>query len=67
MGVFQKLNDAGITIIMVTHELDIARYTKRTVILRDGKILTDEPVPDRLNAKDELRNLKQAQEAVKLA
>ena len=66
MGVFQKLNDAGITIVMVTHELDIARYTKRTVILRDGKILTDEPVRDRLNAESELRKLKQAQEAVKL-
>ena len=67
MGVFQKLNDAGITIIMVTHELDIARYTKRTVILRDGKILTDEPVRDRLNAEVELKKLRQAQEAVKLA
>ena len=67
MGVFQKLNDTGITIIMVTHELDVARYTKRTVILRDGKILTDEPVRDRLNAEHELKNLKQAQEAVKLA
>ena len=67
MGVFQKLNDAGITIVMVTHELDIARYTKRTVILRDGKIMTDEPVRDRLNAESELRKLKQAQEAVKLA
>ena len=67
MGVFQKLNDAGITIVMVTHELDIARYTKRTVILRDGKILTNEPVRDRLNAESELRKLKQAQEAVKLA
>jgi putative ABC transport system ATP-binding protein len=66
MGVFQKLNDAGITIVMVTHELDIARYTRRTVILRDGKILTDEPVRDRLNAENELRKLKQAQEAVKL-
>src|SRR5437868_14408324 len=51
MGVFQKLNESGITIVMVTNELDIARYTKRTVILRDGKILTDEPVKDRLNAE----------------
>jgi len=67
MGVFQKLNQAGITIVMVTHELDIARYTKRTVILRDGKILTDEPVRDRLIAEDELKNLRQAQAAVKLA
>ena len=40
MGVFQKLNDQGITIVMVTHELDVARFTKRMVILRDGKIVT---------------------------
>jgi len=37
------------------------------VILRDGKILTDEPVSERLNAEVELKKLKQAQEAVKLA
>ncbi|HEY2329273.1 MAG TPA: ABC transporter ATP-binding protein [Verrucomicrobiae bacterium] len=67
MGVFQKLNESGITIVMVTHELDIARYTRRMIILRDGKVLTDENVKDRLNAEQELKNLKQAQEAVKLA
>ena len=67
MGVFQKLNDQGITIVMVTHELDIARYTKRNVILRDGKILSDTPVPNRLDAGLELSRLKQAQEAIKLA
>jgi putative ABC transport system ATP-binding protein len=66
MGVFQKLNDAGITIVMVTHELDIARYTKRTVILRDGKLLTDEAVKGRLNAETELQQLRQAQAAVQL-
>jgi len=67
MGVFQKLNEQGITIVMVTHELDIANYTKRTVILRDGNILTDAPVPKRLNAEAELSRLKHAQQAVKLA
>jgi len=67
MGVFQKLNDTGITIVMVTHELDVARYTKRMVILRDGKILTDEAVRDRSNAESELRKLRLAQEAVRLA
>jgi putative ABC transport system ATP-binding protein len=67
MGVFQKLNERGITIIMVTHELDIARYTKRNVILRDGKIVTDSTVADRLNAEVELGRLKEAQHAVKLA
>jgi putative ABC transport system ATP-binding protein len=67
MGVFQKLNEQGITIVMVTHELDVARYTKRMVILRDGKILTDEKVADRLIAEKELQQLREAQQAVKLA
>jgi putative ABC transport system ATP-binding protein len=67
MGVFQKLNDQGITIIMVTHELDIARYTKRMVILRDGKIVTDEAVRNRSVADQELQRLRAAQQAVKLA
>jgi len=67
MGVFQKLNDQGITIIMVTHELDIARYTKRTVVLRDGKIVTDEPVRERLIAETELGHLRRAQQAIKLS
>src|SRR6202000_451590 len=42
MGVFQKLNDEGITIVMVTHELDIASYCKRNVIMRDGKVVSDQ-------------------------
>jgi len=67
MGVFQKLNEQGITIVMVTHELDIARYTKRNVIMRDGQILTDVGVPDRLQAQTELARLREAQQAVKLA
>ncbi|HEY5298076.1 MAG TPA: ABC transporter ATP-binding protein [Verrucomicrobiae bacterium] len=67
MGVFQKLNAQGITIIMVTHELDVARYTRRMVILRDGKIVTDELVKDRLIAETELNNLREAQQAVQLA
>jgi putative ABC transport system ATP-binding protein len=66
MGVFQKLNDQGITIIMVTHELDVARFTKRMVILRDGKIITDEAVPDRSVAEIELQRLHQEQQAVRL-
>jgi putative ABC transport system ATP-binding protein len=66
MGVFQKLNGQGITIIMVTHELDIARYTKRTVVLRDGRVVTDESVRNRLNAETELRHLQEAHQAIKL-
>ncbi len=66
MGVFQKLNDQGITIVMVTHELDIARYCKRTIIMRDGVIVRDEPVNDRLVADDELQKLRQAETVAKL-
>jgi putative ABC transport system ATP-binding protein len=67
MGVFQKLNDQGITIVMVTHELDVARFTRRMVVLRDGKIVTDEVVQNRSFAEKELLQLRAAQEAVKLA
>jgi putative ABC transport system ATP-binding protein len=66
MGVFQKLNDQGITIVMVTHELDIARYCKRNLILRDGCLVRDEPVKDRLNADEEMRKLRAAEAAAKL-
>jgi putative ABC transport system ATP-binding protein len=66
MGVFQKLNDAGITIVMVTHELDIASYTKRNVIMRDGRVVSDAPVTNRSVATAELQKLRAAQEAVQL-
>ena len=67
MGVLQTLNAAGITIVMVTHELDIASYCGRVIIMRDGKILSDEPNPDRHLAADELASLNQAERRVKLA
>jgi len=67
MGVFQKLNDQGITIVMVTHELDVAHYTKRMVVMRDGRVLSDSKVADRLNAENELSKLHQEQTAVNLA
>jgi putative ABC transport system ATP-binding protein len=66
MGVFQKLNDQGITVVMVTHELDIARYTRRNLIMRDGRVVSDVPVTGRLNAETELRRLRDAQQAVQL-
>lgn len=66
MGVFQKLNDQGITIVMVTHELDIASYCKRNLILRDGVVVRDEPTRDRHIAEEEMAKLKQAETAAKL-
>jgi len=66
MGVFQQLNDQGISVLMVTHELDIARFCKRNLILRDGKLVSDVQVPDRLLAPDELRKLAEAEAAAKL-
>jgi len=67
MGVFQKLNDQGMTIVMVTHELDIAQYTKRMVVMRDGKVVGDTPVANRLIAANELRRLQEEQKALQLA
>jgi putative ABC transport system ATP-binding protein len=66
MEVFQTLNDSGITIVMVTHELDIARYTKRMVVMRDGVIVSDAAVTPRLHAKEELAAIDAAHHAVQL-
>jgi len=46
MAIFQKLNRQGITIVMVTHEPDIAAFSKRNVVFRDGRILSDVQLPD---------------------
>ena len=54
MNIFQKLNDEGITVLMVTHEPDIAQYTKRNVVMKDGLIKSDSLVPNRLNGEKEL-------------
>ncbi len=67
MGLFQALNDSGITIVMVTHELDIAAYCKRVVVMRDGQVISDSPTEKRLIAQQELAKLDQAQQHAKLA
>ena len=55
MAIFQQLNEHGITIIMVTHEQDIAAYAKRNVFMRDGLILDDHVVTQRANAAAEIQ------------
>jgi putative ABC transport system ATP-binding protein len=71
MGLFQALNDSGITVVMVTHELDIAAYCRRIVVMRDGRVLEDRvnPTPSRadvLRARldQEERNAKIADKAL---
>jgi len=66
MGVFQKLNEQGITIVMVTHELDIARYCKRNLIMRDGRLVSDVQVSPRLNALEEMKRILSAEAEAKL-
>jgi putative ABC transport system ATP-binding protein len=55
MGIFQQLNDRGITIVMVTHEADIASYARRNVVMRDGLVCSDRPVGQRLLALEEMK------------
>jgi putative ABC transport system ATP-binding protein len=57
MDVFQELNQSGLTIVLVTHEPDISRFAKRTLLFRDGKIRRDEPVTGRPRAFEVLRAL----------
>jgi putative ABC transport system ATP-binding protein len=57
MAVLQALNERGLTIVLVTHELDIAQFAKRVIVFRDGRIRKDEPVVERYRASDVLETL----------
>jgi putative ABC transport system ATP-binding protein len=57
MQIFQHLNDAGLTIVLVTHEPDIAEYASRIVAFRDGRVRGDRPVVNRRRADDERKAL----------
>ncbi len=58
MEIFQRLNrERGITLVLVTHESDIAQYAQRIVVFKDGKIKSDQPVTDQRDAAEELKNL----------
>jgi putative ABC transport system ATP-binding protein len=57
MEIFQRLNDAGLTIVLVTHEHDIAQFAKRVLVFRDGKIRKDDLVVSRPRAHEVLKTL----------
>ena len=54
MALFQALHEQGITLVVVTHERDVAEYATRLIELRDGLVLKDEPIQQRRSARDEL-------------
>jgi putative ABC transport system ATP-binding protein len=63
MDIFQTLNrERGITVLLITHEIDIAEYGTRIVSFRDGQVVADRPVTRRRLAQEELRTLPQPQE-----
>ena len=57
MALFQELNKQGITIVFVTHEPDIASFSSRTILLRDGLVIQDAKNPNIQSARDELAKL----------
>jgi len=62
MDVFQELNEQGLTIVLVTHEPDISRFAKRTLLFRDGKIRRDDVVSERPRAAEVLKSLPKVEE-----
>jgi putative ABC transport system ATP-binding protein len=63
MDIFQELNREGRTVVMVTHEQDIAQHATRIIRFKDGIVVEDFPVMDRRDARQELEELRQAQAA----
>jgi putative ABC transport system ATP-binding protein len=55
MGIFQELNEQGLTVVLVTHEPDIAEHARRIVTFKDGLLLSDQPLSRRRLAREELR------------
>lgn len=58
---FHELNDEGITVVLVTHERDYANFAQRIVKIKDGMLKRDYRIEKRLNAKEELEKLKEAE------
>lgn len=54
MAIFQRLNQTGKTVIVVTHEMDIAKHARRIIRFKDGHLVSDEAVPDPIDAEEAL-------------
>jgi putative ABC transport system ATP-binding protein len=67
MGLFQELNESGLTIVMVTHEVDISAYCKRVIVMRDGTVISDSLNAVRRSAHTERRALDEAEQIAQLA
>jgi putative ABC transport system ATP-binding protein len=61
MALLQALNEQGLTIVLVTHDLNIARYAKRVVQFFDGRMVSDEPVKERHSAREEWQAIQEEQ------
>lgn len=57
LKIFQELNESGISVVMVTHEPEVGRHAKRIIFVRDGRVVSDEPVTDHVLAADILREM----------
>jgi putative ABC transport system ATP-binding protein len=64
MALFQDMNRKGKTVVIVTHEEDIARHCKRIIRFKDGRILHDGPVEDPVDARDILRHMPDPDEVI---
>jgi putative ABC transport system ATP-binding protein len=64
MAILQELNIQGRTILLVTHEMDIARHTNRILYLRDGIITGEEKIREPVSAKDSLKNMPTLEERI---
>ncbi len=62
MEILQNLNERGLTILLVTHEPDIARYATRQIVFRDGRIRSDTPVTERFSAAEVLKSMPRVEE-----
>jgi len=67
MSIFQQLNDSGITVIVVTHNHVVAQHARRIVEISDGRIVSDQPVSQRLRAADSIARFREQAEAEEAA